>query len=61
MFWSEFVLEHGIQHYKRDLNFVCSSFELIMNVDYNEKNNIYILDRSVVAQTLRQLFGEEIL
>ena len=61
MYWSEFVLEHGIQHYKRDLNFVCSSFELTMEVDYDEKNNAYELDRRDVSEKLRQLFGEEIL
>lgn len=60
MFWCEYVENHGIQH-KRDLDYVASSFELSMALEYDTEKNVYNFTRNFAKDKLENIFGFAIL
>ena len=58
MYWCEYVESHGVQQ-KRDLDYVASSLELSMGVEYKE--NTYNFSREFAREKLENIFGFAIL
>ncbi len=57
--WEIFCDEHGVTHYRRDSNYVCSMLELTFDLPFD--GNVYTLQRTKFAETLRDLCGDDIL
>jgi hypothetical protein len=56
MYWCEYVESHGVQQ-KRDLDYVASSMELSMGVEYGTEENVYNFTREFARGKLEDIFG----